>query len=368
MLSFRLVTPTTSIKCVRFIGAKKLRKPSKKDKKPSSSVSKQPLLSVLKKPPVSAVVSDTHHHVSPIVTHLSREVQHELYSQFCEGYLQSYGFCLESRASKKQGVPLEGVWYLPGDRELPVDVSCSYVSSVQDRTLGVKKLLAPNSNKVTIFINNVGFKSSIVRQFVDTSNPAVLMSVNDTTDSWLTSPGIFNANRNLVSVEKCLHNQLWHHKIGYSTYKFANETIQCPISHLHRGLGIVLFNRAFLELYSFLSAGKVVYQWPSKTSKKRHLKAKYFSTILYEEDGKKRDLSDVISQIKVKELQTIIRNEYIERTPKVESILGSYFDFYNSSHDDVPTGYTDHEINLGALAELICTDKDIMMHRISSAH
>ena len=367
MLSYRLATPTTSLKCVRFIGARKLRKPSKKDKKSTSNVSKQPSVLGLKKQSVSAVLSDAHHHISPIVANLNREVQHELYSQFCESYLQNYGFCLEFKSSKKQGVPMEGVWYLPDNTELPVDVSCSYVTSVQERTLGVKKLLAPNADKITIFINNVGFKSSIVRQFVDTSHPAVLMSVNDTTDAWIKNPATMKNNRNIVSVEKCLHHQVWNHKVGYSSYKFAKETIECPISQLRRGLGVILFNRAFLALYPFLSAGKVVYQLRPNTNQKRSLKARYFSTILFERDNEKRDLSDVILKIKVKELQTIIENEYVENTPKVESILTSYDNPYRPL-DYMPSQCKDNEISLGSLAGFIRSDNDTIMERISYMH
>lgn len=234
----------------------------------------------------------TAHCVSHLVTQLDSRVRNELYSSFCIEFLRSYGFDLQlADPSPKSSAKLEGEWNLLGKTH-KVSASCSLSLDLREHRNDDSHLVKPQSpNTVNLIINDVGFKSNTIKKLVESENPCIVMSVFDRTGAWQEEESDYQSE--LVQVEKCLHNQYWNSKIGFSTFRFNTETVTIPQYKLQHGLSLLLFNRALVARLPSLSAGKIVYQWPSSHAQQTSLTSMHQTTILVRQEGKKRDLYDI---------------------------------------------------------------------------
>ena len=291
------VPPATS---VRYIGVKvKSARVKRKDTKPAAA-------SVVKKSAKKErssfknTLADVPHNVSPVVHRINPEIANKLYSKFCMNVLKTYGFSLQFSNTSKTHSNLCGEWYFPG-REFNVEASCTLHCNedIQKIRNNDSLLLKPAPEKtIGILINNVGFKVPTIRKFAHSENPCILLSVFDNTTNWLSEPSQAHWRRH--KIRKCLHHQLWDMQVGFAVHKFGTSDVEIPECNLTRGLSLVLFNKAFISHIPELSAGKLIYEWPSGSEYKRSLKTYYHSTMLIKSGTGpkpgKLDLFDVLEE------------------------------------------------------------------------
>ena len=318
-----LLKPSSSaaqpVTCVRNIGVVKVKSTRVKRKDTKSVTPTTPVKKSSPKKERSSfknTLSDVPHNLSPIVQSLNPEIAHKLYSKFCMNVLKSYGFSLQFSHSSKSHSNLSGEWNLPG-HEFNVEASCTLhrTENIQEIRNNDSLLLKPAPEKtIGILINNVGFKVPTIRKFAHSENPCILLSVFDKTTNWLSEPS--QAHWKRQKVRKCLHNQLWDSQVGFSVHKFGTSDVEIPQCNLTRGLSLVLFNKALISLAPQLSAGKLIYEWPSGTEDKRQLKTHYHSTILINTETEARpervDLYDVLEKERRLE-SALLKSRRVER-------------------------------------------------------
>jgi len=179
-----------------------------------------------------------------------------------------------------------------------------------------------------------------IRKFAHSENPCILLSVFDKTTNWLSEPS--QAHWKRQKVRKCLHNQLWDSQVGFSVHKFGTSDVEIPQCNLTRGLSLVLFNKALISLAPQLSAGKLIYEWPSGTEDKRQLKTHYHSTILINTETEPRpervDLYDVLEKERRLE-SALLKSRRVEREIDSEEpfSIGEYFMNYEAINWGTPS-------------------------------